>query len=285
MKNLFTFNETTQEEVYKKFLLREGEKALMERSEKMMAQQKQLENKATLPNWVSILQMMVISFSCMILIAILADIVELIQEGRDWLDFLDANKELLLLCVCGIISFVGITFYAKNKMTTVLQSEEFQLLQKQDKDLYAEWLESMKVPADAVVMDVLSEVYKLNKRGEEKAAFSFCKYFNLQYHVFKEEDTLCFANYEMVCGVPLNGLQRIVKCNGKAAFSIWNKEEGHNQGKYKAYKISVNQLDTYYVKPYYALQFTAEGEEYQILFPPYELDSMRALTGLEVEEV
>ena len=91
MKNLFTFNETTQEEVYKKFLLREGEKALMERSEKMMAQQKQLEKKATLPNWVSILQMMVISFSCMILIAILADIVELIQEGRDWLDFLDAN--------------------------------------------------------------------------------------------------------------------------------------------------------------------------------------------------
>ena len=285
MKNLFTFNVTTQEEVYKKFLLREVEKTLTERGEKMREQQRQLEKKAMIPEWVSYLQMIVVSCSSVILIKLLFDVFELIRDGKDWLAFLGANKAVLLLCICGIISFIGITFYAKNKMKMVMESEEFQLLKKQDEDLYAEWLESVKVPADAVVMDVFSEVYKLNKKGEEKSALPFYKYFNLPYHVFREEDTLCFGNIEMVCGIPLNGLKRIVKCDEKTSFSIWNKEEGHDEGKYKAYKISVNKLGTYYVKPYYALQFTAEGEEYQILFPPYELDSMRTLTGLEVEEV
>lgn len=55
-----------------------------------------------------------------------------------------------------------------------------------------------------------------------------------------------------------------------------------NSPTYKPYKVRANQYGMLFVKPYYGMQFKGAEGEYEILIPPYELETMRSLVELPV---
>ena len=145
-------------------------------------------------------------------------------------------------------------------------------------------MESLKVPKDSLKVDVLEHPYKLSKKGEKKNAGTLSVYETFEMETFREEKNICFADVGTVYAVPMDGLKRIVKINKIASFLSWHKETPYNEGEYKQYKIWTNKMGVLFVKPHYSLQFTVDGEEFEILFPSYELETIKNLTGLSVEE-
>ena len=65
---------------------------------------------------------------------------------------------------------------------------------------------------------------------------------------------------------------------------IWGELTAEKKEKLKQNKVKTDRYSNYTVKFYYSLQFTVDGEEFEILFPSYELETIKNLTGLSVEE-
>ena len=110
------------------------------------------------------------------------------------------------------------------------------------------------------------------------------KYINFRYFVFEEGENVCIANLGSVYAIPKAALKRIVKINKRVALPHWTKEEPYNSPSYKKYKVTVNNVGVFFVKPYYSLQFVVNKEEFEVLFPVYELETIEKITGLHAEE-
>ena len=95
---------------------------------------------------------------------------------------------------------------------------------------------------------------------------------------------LCIADVNNVIGLPIEDMTGIYKINKRVSFLGWNKEESFNKAPYKQYKMTSNQFGMIFIKPHYSLRFSSFGEEYEILFPAYELETFTSLTGVEVKE-
>ena len=81
---------------------------------------------------------------------------------------------------------------------------------------------------------------------------------------------------------PIDSFQRISTVKKRIIIGQWHKEERHNKGEYKQYKISTNQYG-YSLKNYHALELERFGETYGIYFPAYELHVFESLTHLSAE--
>ena len=81
-----------------------------------------------------------------------------------------------------------------------------------------------------------------------------------------------------VLKIPSSRISRLVIKKKRTMFVGWNKESSPRHGQYKQYKIGSDQGGNYFVKYYLSLQITGE-EEGEILFPPYEIDTLQRLTG------
>ena len=79
----------------------------------------------------------------------------------------------------------------------------------------------------------------------------------------------------------LKSIQTVKK---RIAIPSWNKEEGPTEGEFKPYKMTVNDMDMVFFKPYYILVGERNGEEYGIYFPCYELAVFENLTGLKADD-
>ncbi|MBQ8382941.1 MAG: hypothetical protein IJX47_07050 [Clostridia bacterium] len=141
------------------------------------------------------------------------------------------------------------------------------------------------VPEDAAKVDILSFTYK-EKNGEavpKAGSLDTTPYHNFEMRVFVESDTLFLTDVESKYAIPLASLTAIRTVNKRISVPLWNKDIGYNEGIYKSYKLTANNMDDVFLKPYHILEFTHEGELWGIWFPCYELPVMEALTGLKAE--
>ena len=64
----------------------------------------------------------------------------------------------------------------------------------------------------------------------------------------------------------------------------WNKDEAYNKGRYKEYKITMNQYNIYFFKPYYSIRINDGNEEFEIIVPPYDIEFFNEILNLEIKE-
>ena len=84
--------------------------------------------------------------------------------------------------------------------------------------------------------------------------------------------------------IPLENITGIYKIDKRIKFFGWNKAEEYRSDRYKPYQIKQSGF-ALTVKNCYALRFHSDfGEDYEIFFPTYELDTWTALTGVAVKE-
>ena len=104
-------------------------------------------------------------------------------------------------------------------------------------------------------------------------------------YVFAENGYLCMADLHTVYKIaPLDSFKKIEYITRKSSFDFWTKDEDFDSPKYKEYKISSDKYETvYYIKNLCSLQFELNGEEFELIIPPYDIYAIEELTGLHPE--
>lgn len=155
-------------------------------------------------------------------------------------------------------------------------------LESVSKSIYSD----LDVPETAETVDILAFTYKM-KDGEPKAkeaGLNPTPYINVEFKAFIENDKLILADLENKYAFPLSSLKAIHKVNKNISVPGWNKDENPKKGKYKEYKLRVDDYGCVHFKPYYILEVLHNGESWGIHFPSYELPAFTELTGLTPQE-
>lgn len=287
MKNMFGVNVKTEEMDGEIFKLREIDAQIEEKQEAVLKEGKAHEEKARLPLYLRVLWYVFGAGVLFLIAVVFASLETLIDEDFSWIALESILIKSWWMLLIGAVSGVGLLVIrriSQKRVETVKESEGFQETETRGAKILTETLQALGIPENAVEADIFVYPYKKKKDGKTRAAGMMYQFIACSTRIYRDEKYVYFADMASVFAVPKEGLSRLVKVKKTAMFINWNKEEAHDHERYREYKVRLNNYGVYLVKPYYSLQFLANGEEYEILFPSYELDAFCALTGLSVEE-
>ncbi len=268
MKNLFTYNVTAAKLDTEKFIIRRLSTETAAKQEEHADKLFQAQKYAQAPVWLSIVMYLTLAFAIIVAGAFFNALLEVGAETA-------LHNSRILLPIAGVCLVVAVVIFIFKKIRfnkTVSSPSYLELTEKTEKT-YGQCYEELQVPQTADEINVFSTIYKITRSGKQKNA-SFATFVAYDLKVFVENDCLCIADLTTVTAIPLSQITGIFGVNKRAAFANWTKPEKFNSRKYKPYKIRQNNM-FYFVKPYYSLRFTSSGEEYEIIIPPYELETIQ----------
>lgn len=285
MKPVFGIDITTNKKNERlnseEFIIQTTSKQKTEELEEKQENLKQTIEESKLPLWVRIVKA-ICGFYALIVLGSVAK-----ASFKIGFDQALRNAPILIISafLCAII-WVILQFFAKRKENRVMteQNAEQQVeeLDTNLKNIYDE----LNVPKESASVDVLVFRYKVkNGKVVPKAiGLQMTEYMNLDVKIFKTEDNLCLADLENLFAFPLSSLRAIKTVKKRISVSSWNKDEEPTKGKFKPYKMAVNQYGQIFFKPYHILEIDQNGEIFGIYFPCYELPIFESLTGLKADE-
>lgn len=140
----------------------------------------------------------------------------------------------------------------------------------------------LHIPEDAEVMEILLIYYKIKKnKGIDVLNVFYIK--NCNVYVNVKDGALHMADIYNEWSIPLDSITGIKKINEKIFIPEWLKKIPYNKGVYKKYKITMNGLGLLFFKPYYALCIKWQDENYELFIPPYEVDMLSSLIGVNYD--
>ena len=280
MKNLFAIDIDSNDDgllpELKALQLRAVSEETSNRQDQIYDDIKALDKKASLPIVLSIIKYILLVFGFSLTSASISACVEDGASRRIY-TFLAAG--ILLLVGCGILFLIS-----KIKGNKVINSDEYKNTMSRSESIDKSVLFELNVPEDAPKVDILSVFYKI-KNGEFKISPIGAQYESTEMRVFNEKGILCLSDMSTVYGIaPVNSFKKIEYIKKKASFSPWSKDEDYDSEKYKKYKISTDKYESeYYIKNLCSLQFEINGEEFEIIIPPYDIYAFEEITGLHPE--
>lgn len=197
--------------------------------------------------------------------------------------FINAPAIMYGTIACAVIWGI-LWLYERKKNKEVSEKESTSLAIRRADAAVEACYDMLGVPANAFNADIFMMKYKLKGGIIKPRDQGFFTFINAELKVFADEENLYIADAISKYAFPKECLTGIRTINKKAQVSGWHKETPYNKGEYKKYKITENDYGTIFIKPYYALQMSRYGEDYELYFPVYELEIMKALTGLDVTE-
>ncbi len=254
--------------------------AMQQALETSMGKADDAEARAKLP-----LPILIVQYACGILGVI---IFGSLLRGISEVSFAQAYKNagwLFWLCGGCLALWALLKFWSTRKETKVLGSEEsthvLSNLENISNSIYTE----LGVPTDASEVDILSFFYK-NKDGQIKICekgIQLAKFMNPAFKIYKDADNLYLTNLTGKHAFPLSSLKAIRKINKNGNVITWNKVAATTEGRFKQYKLTVDNYGRIHFKNYYILELTHNGEEWGIYIPCYELPALEYYTGLKAE--
>lgn len=280
MKNFFNCN--SKEMPYpvpdaKQYITRRIPETELNKIQEMRAKAEQAEKKSSLP----LVLQIVYWVAALGFVICLCGLLENIGEVSFAEMYANAAGVFYAGAVCFVV-FAALFVYKLILRKKVVQSSAFAQMEADAAKVLAVSKEAMGIPEDARETDIFIRLYKITRRGKERNANLFAEYVNQKFYVYQREDVLCFATLEYEVSVPVRSFFAYQKKQKSANFSGWNKDVPMNSPTYKPYKVRANQYGMLFVKPYYGMQFKGAEGEYEILIPPYELETMRSLVELPV---
>ncbi len=238
--------------------------------------------QAKLPLWMRIVKYICGLFALIVLVGVFRACLE------DDITFRQAlmNAPFLIIggCISGVIWVVTYILSVKKEKRVLEEQKVEEQAQAIDLNLQALYSE-LNVPIDATSVDVLAFRYKIqdDKIVPKSVGLQSTPYLNLDLQVFFDNDCLHLSDIAHVYSFPRTELKAIQTVKKRIAVPSWNKDEAPTKGRFKPYKMTVNNMDMVYFKPYHILVGEHDGETYGIYFPCYELDVFEGLTGLKAE--
>ena len=133
------------------------------------------------------------------------------------------------------------------------------------------------IPADATAIDALLFSYRREEGAEEWEEPAL----NIELRVYRKEDSLCLTDGNQVFGLSLNRLSGLRLIERSVVVLGWNKEETPSAERFRKAGLFLEQEQPAGLRFCCALEWTQEGESWQMPFPAYELPVLEALTGLK----
>lgn len=185
--------------------------------------------------------------------------------------------------ICAII-WIALTVLSRKKAKTVMESDEAVLTINHSNAIAENILSALGVPPNTPRVDFFAARYKSKGDKISIKAWGIAQFCNAELFAYTENGMLYLADVFQKFAVPLTEATGIRKIKKHVTMDRWNKDISHNKGEYKQYRLTKGQHGEYHMRYYYALCILHNGETYELYFPPYELDILQKLTGLQAEE-
>ena len=275
MKNVFGFNLRTGVYDGEKFIVRRAEGDVAAKQEKLAQERLAFMRFSSLPKWVNVCGMIMLFLGLIFLCGVLEGLSEVsfkqAWENANWCFIVSG------VCLVGAAAiFTAAAVKARRAYAAPAYRSLSELTQKVAKESYA----ALGVPESAAELDIISYAYNAKEGKPYKERGWNTEYENTAVKAYRENETLCLAYLECVLAFPLSRISSI-QCIGKRiAVTGWNKQERVRKGRYGSCKIGKDSAGRFIIKPYYRMTVRDEqGEEYAILLPCYEAETILSLTG------
>ncbi|MBQ3489975.1 MAG: hypothetical protein IJA86_05245 [Clostridia bacterium] len=232
--------------------------------------------KSKLPLWIRVVKSICLCFGMIVIAAVIRAGIQNALQNAPWL--------IIAGIVCLIIGII-LQIWASKKSKAVFEAPSTQAQERSMQNTTQALYDELGVPLDAVSVDVLLFQYTC-KNGNIKPKippFQSTPYFNLDMKLYRRDNFLCLADLTAEYSFPFSSLKAIRTVNKRISVPSWNKEEASNEGIYKPYKITVNNIGDCFFKPYHILEIEHEAEIWEITFPCYELPHFEQITDLRAE--
>lgn len=276
MKNLFKFDVKTGKSAYAKYVVRSVSSETSLQHDSSIDALKNMEKTSQLPLWLRIVELICGMTAVCLLCGVLNAIGENIGEepfGQMWDRFV--GNGAIVMIVVGVICLgvaIGLWVWGRIRYKKVVASPEYQAVINDTENVNNGSYEELGVPEGADSIDVLCYPYKLNRKGKEKNGCQFAQYVPINYKIFKQDDSLCFADVNDLIQIPLSAVTGASYVPKRVAFYGWTKDDKFNSEKYKPYKIRANNFGALFIKGYISVNLLLDGEEREIIIPLYEQD-------------
>ena len=181
---------------------------------------------------------------------------------------------LMIAAIGCIVLAVVMLIIERIRLKKAGQNEEITEWRTRLKEAEQEAFDALQTPPDAILMDLFTVTYSL-KNGEMRNA----TYTAFDFHAWIENECLCLADVESVVAIPLDAIKSISELPGKMQFYFWNKKEPPQSEAYRQYSIRKTYFGAYSIKGVCAAHIRGDFGEYELLIPPYELETFLRLTG------
>lgn len=173
-----------------------------------------------------------------------------------------------------LLSWLAFSLWGRWRASShrVSQAEAEALLGRLDASAEAE----LEIPADALEVDLLRQLYKM-KNGKRRRADALIDYINIPVRAYPRGGCLCFAASCLEVSVPFSCLTGTRQVRKWAVIPGWNKKTPPTAPEYKPYKIRVK-TGFLYLYAHTALCIcTEKGARYEVLIPNYDADAVLSL--------
>lgn len=278
-----TENKKNDEINGKEFVAQETSKALYEAYDKATDEVGGFSLKAKLP----LLYRIIHSLTGVVAAGITAGFLEAVMEvdGLKSISKIYENAAgMIWLCVACWIAFGLMTYFGRQKVKKIAESDEYNHSQSKAESLSNTIYAELGIPPQAPFVDILSFQYKI-KDGEIKPKGKEAKtvpFINIAFRIHSDSENLYLTEMENKYAFSFSEIKGIKMIKERGFIQAWNKDVAFNKGEYKQYKITKNDYG-YYFKQYCILELDHNGEIWQIYFPDYELPVFEQLTGLKAE--
>lgn len=265
MKNLFGFNKITQKLNGESFVLRSVDEAQQRVLEANEENGYELDKKASLPLWLTIVKTVLFCFFIIVLVSTIGA-----GFSKAW------KNASALIVAAGVSGPAALALFLLGKAREKKFAPEAEKLLEKLSETEEASKKILRIPDDAAQTDVLTFLYK-EKNGKLKLDTSpFAAYLLASTHAFSENGKLCFSDLNDVYGIDISEIVSIESNKKKISALGWNKAAPPNDKYFKKYKITVNQFAAVFMRPI-VLTFRHGEENFEILFPPYEEETIRRL--------
>lgn len=276
MKKLFGINNKGNN--FSKFIVRSASTTSNEKMDELANKGTMIQKKELGPGWLNIVSTICVGIGLIFILGIFG-----VKDG-----FKEALKTRGYLFYIGIALFVlGLThiIYKKVKSKKGEKSESVKNFLDEQELLKKDILNELRIPEDAIVIDILLTKVKENKDGKEIAkTMGLFTHINSEVYLFLECNKVYFADYSAVIEIPLESFKSIDKINKSIVIPEWHKKVAFNNEKYKEYKVKQNSYGMVFVKQYYSIKLLIDSEDYEILIPNYDLKEFLKVVPLNVNE-
>ena len=264
MKNLFgiRFEEEQEKGIIEATAFASASVSLQQEKllEEVTQEMAELEKKGTLSVWLQVVRLIAElgAFIC-----ILNFIFRLLEVGFE--QAIDEHWVPVLIGLVLIGINVVLLLWQRKRKREITKTMEDTLLEERAESLYQASRQQLGIPSDAVEMDIISTVYRVQS-GKEKLLQTQ----NFSVSVYQQAECLCFADNTQVFSIPLSSIQKLTLVKKRLILPEWNKEEAYNSKTYKPYHIGQDNIGQYIIRRYLSLQISEERGEFEVMVPEYD---------------
>lgn len=183
--------------------------------------------------------------------------------------------------ICAVVWLI-LWIWSKLKSNATLETDETTQTMSRLEGVSNSIYTDLDVPANAKDADVLFFFYKLKDGQIKVQEKSLIQYLNPEFKVYADSDYLYLANLEAKYAFSLSEIKAIRTVQKRIRILSWNKEEAHNKGIYKKYKLTSDDSGCIHCKYYHIIELEHDGQLHGIYIPCYELPVFEELIGLKM---